>query len=77
MLPMAGRLDLTRVVPTLMRMLGISRGHILDDHVKIIDQLTIWRASAKRSKYDMIISILNSDFLRTCYLIHSIFTSDY
>ena len=39
MLPMAGRLGLIGVVPTLMRTLGISRGHILYNRGKGLDQL--------------------------------------
>ena len=39
MLPMAGRLDLIRVVPTLMRILGISRGHILYNATNGLGQL--------------------------------------
>lgn len=39
MLPMAGRLDLIRVVPTLMRILGISRGHIIYNATNGLGQL--------------------------------------
>ena len=34
MLPMAGRLSLMSVIPTLMRTLGISRGHMLENRMK-------------------------------------------